>query len=75
MNPGMEMGLYLQVVSILMAIVGVAVPALIAIVGFVFVRNLNERIDDLSDQVDQLWGQVNRDDSCCGFFAHSTRRI
>ena len=54
----MEIGLYLQVISILMAIIGVAVPALIAIVGFVFVRNLNERIDDLSDQVDQLWVEI-----------------
>lgn len=42
-----------------MAIIGVAVPALIAIVGFVFVRNLNERIDDISDEVDQLWVEVN----------------
>ena len=58
----MEIGLYLQVISILMAIIGVAVPALIAIVGIVFVRNFNERIDDLSDQVDQLWVQVKTND-------------
>ena len=59
MKSGMEIGLYLQIISILMAIIGVAVPALIAIVGFVFVRNLNERIDNLSDQVDQLWDRIN----------------
>ena len=58
----MEIEPYLQIVSILMAIIGIAVPALIAIVGFVFVRNLNERIDELSDQVDQLWVQVNPSD-------------
>lgn len=61
MKSGMEIGLYLQVISILMAVIGVAVPALIAIVGFVFVRNLNERIDNLSDQVDQLWDRINAD--------------
>lgn len=43
MNSGMEIGLYLQIISILMAVIGVAVPALIAIVGFVFVRSMNER--------------------------------
>ena len=59
MNSGMEIGLYLQIISILMAVIGVAVPALIAIVGFVFVRSMNERIDNLSDQVDQLWDQTN----------------
>ena len=59
MNSGMDIGLYLQIISILMAVIGVAVPALIAIVGFVFVRSMNERIDNLSDQVDQLWDQTN----------------
>lgn len=59
MNSGMDIGLYLQIISILMAVIGIAVPALIAIVGFVFVRSMNERIDNLSDQVDQLWDQTN----------------
>ena len=55
----MDVTLQLQIISIFMAIIGVALPALIAIVGFVYVRSLNERIDNLSDQIDQLWDHVS----------------
>ena len=55
----MDVTLQLQIISIFMAIVGVALPALIAIVGYVYVRSLNERIDNLSDQVDELWDRVS----------------
>ena len=41
------------------ALVGVALPALIVLVGFVYVRTITERIDNTSDQVDQLWNRVN----------------
>ena len=42
-----------------MGIIGVALPAFIAIVGYVYVRSLNERIDNLSGQVDELWDNVS----------------
>ena len=51
--PGIS--IYLQVVSIFMAVVAVAIPALIAIVGFVYIRSFNDRIDNIADEVDQLW--------------------
>lgn len=51
----MDVTLQLQIISIFMGIIGVALPALIAIVGFVYIRSFNERMDNLSDQVDQLW--------------------
>ena len=50
-----NISLYLQIISIFVALVAVALPALIAIVGFVYIRNFTERIDNISDQVDQLW--------------------
>lgn len=55
----MNITLYLQIISILMAVTGVALPALIAIVGYVYIRNFTERIDNVADQVDQLWDRVN----------------
>ncbi len=55
----MDVTFQLQIISIFMAIIGVALPALIAIVGFVYVRSLNERIDNLSDQIDQLWDHLS----------------
>ncbi len=62
----MEVTLQLQIISIFMAIIGVALPALIAIVGFVYVRSLNERMDNLSDQVDELWDRVSDSDRTTG---------
>ena len=55
----MDVALQLQIISISMANVGVALPALIGIVGFLYVRSLNERIDNLSDQIDELWDHVS----------------
>ena len=55
----MNITLYLQIISTLMAVIGVALPALIAIVGYVYIRNFTERIDNIADQVDQLWDRVN----------------
>lgn len=55
----MNITLYLQIISTLMAVVGVALPALIAIVGYVYIRSFTERIDNVADQVDQLWDRVN----------------
>ena len=62
----MDVTLQLQIISIFMAIIGVALPALIAIVGFVYIRSLNERIDNLSDEVDQLWDHVPGSDRTTG---------
>lgn len=56
----MDIALYLQVVSILIGVVAVALPILITVVAFVYLRRLMGRIDDLSDSVDQLWDHVGR---------------
>ena len=56
----MNTALYLQVVSILIGVVAVALPILITLVAFVYVRRLTGRMDDLSDNVDQLWDHVRR---------------
>ncbi len=50
-----SISLYLQIISIFMAIVAVALPALIAIVGYVYIRGFTEKIDNISADVDQLW--------------------
>ena len=55
----MNIELHLQVISILMAVIAVALPALIAIVGFVYLRNIREKIDNVSALVDELWERMN----------------
>ncbi len=50
----------LQIISILMAVIGVALPSLIAIAGFVYVRRITERMDNLSDQANELRDHVDR---------------
>ncbi len=57
-----NISLYLQIISIFMGIVAVALPALIAIVGYVYIRNFTERIDNISDEVDQLWDLRTEED-------------
>ena len=44
-----------------MGIIGVALPALIAIVAFVYVRQMSERIDNLAEDVDELWDHVKEE--------------
>ncbi len=56
----MNIDLYLQVISILIGVVAVALPILITLVAFVYIKRLMGRIDDLSDSVDQLWDHVRR---------------
>jgi len=56
----MNTALYLQIVSILIGVVAVALPILITVVAFVYVRRLTERVDHLSDEIDQLWRRVGR---------------
>ena len=58
MGEQIDISLYLQIISILMAVTAVALPALIAVVGFIYLRRISERIDNISDQVDQLWDRV-----------------
>jgi len=57
----MNVTLYLQIISMLIGVVAVALPILITVVAFVYVRRLTERIDNLSDEIDQLWNRVGRD--------------
>ena len=54
----MDTSLYLQIISIFMAVIAVALPSLIAIVGYVYIRTFTERMDNISDSVDQLWDRV-----------------
>ena len=49
---------YLQVISILIAVIAVAMPIGIAAVGFVYIRQLTMRIDNLSADVNLLWDEV-----------------
>ena len=57
----MNTALYLQIISILMAVIAVALPALIAIVGFVYVRRMTERIGNIAAEVNELWDCVKKD--------------
>ncbi len=54
----MNIELHLQIISIFMGVIAVALPALIAIVGFVYIRNIREKVDDISGQVDELWDRM-----------------
>jgi hypothetical protein len=56
----MNIDLQLQIISILMAVIGVALPSLIAIAGFVYVRRITERMDNLSDQANELRDNLDR---------------
>ncbi|MCY3825123.1 MAG: hypothetical protein OXG62_14790 [Nitrospinae bacterium] len=56
----MNIELQLQIISILMAVIGVALPSLIAIAGFVYVRRITERMDNLSDQTEELKDHIAR---------------
>lgn len=57
----MNIALYLQIISILMAVIAVALRALIATVGFVYVRRMTERIDNIATEVNELWDRVRKD--------------
>ncbi len=61
----MEVTLQLQIIAIFMGVIGVALPALIAIVAFVYVRQINERIDNLAADVDDLWDHVKKKTIAC----------
>ena len=54
----MSPDVYLQVVSILMAIIAVLVPIGITAVAFVYIRQITERLDNLSGEVDKLWDRL-----------------
>ncbi len=54
----MNTSLYLQIISIFVAVIAVAIPSLIAIVGYVYIGTFTERMDNISDSVDQLWDRV-----------------
>ena len=59
----MDTELQLQILSIVIAVfvgvVGVLLPVLIAVVGFVYIRRFEERITNVSNQVDELWDRVS----------------
>jgi len=46
-----------------MAVIAVALPALIAIVGYVYIGKITERIDNIADDIDELWGRVSENQS------------
>ena len=55
----MDVSIYLQIISIFVAIIAVALPALIAIVGYVYIRNIAERIENIAADVNELWDRVS----------------
>jgi len=55
----MNFELFLQIISIFIAVIAVALPALIVFGGYLYLRRFEDRIDDLSDQVDQIWNAVS----------------
>ncbi len=57
----MDNSLYLQVISIFMGVIALAVPRCIAFIGSVYYKRITERIDNLADDVDQLWNRMNDD--------------
>ncbi len=59
----MNIELQLQIISILMAVVAAALSGLITIVGFVYLRNFREKIDEISGQVDELWDRMGENRS------------
>lgn len=58
----MDTELQLQILSIVIAafvaIAGALIPVLIAIVGFVYIRRFEERMTNISDEVDMLWDRL-----------------
>ena len=57
----MDNSLYLQVISVFMGVIALAVPGLIVFIGSVYYKRITERIDNLADVVDQLWDHMNDD--------------
>lgn len=56
----MEFELFVQIISIFIAVIAVALPALIAVGGYLYLKRFEDRIDNLSDQVDQIWDRINK---------------
>ncbi len=54
----MNLDIYLQIISILMAVIAVGIPTIAALVIFVYIRKINETVDSLSDEVNLLWGEL-----------------
>ena len=51
--------LFLQIVTLFIAVIAVALPALIALAGYVYIKRFAEQLDNLSDQVDQIWDHID----------------
>ena len=58
----MDVTIQLQIIAILMGVIGVALPALIAIIAFSYLNRINERIDNLAGDVDDLWNRISESD-------------
>ena len=55
----MDITIQLQIIAIFMGIIGVALPAFIAIIAYVYVNKINERTDNIAGDVDDLWDQIS----------------
>ena len=55
----MDINTQLQIISIFTGVIGVALPAMIAIVAFVYVRRLNEKTENVAADVDELWARLS----------------
>lgn len=47
--------LQLQILSILMGLVGVVVPAIILVAGVVYVRRFEDRLSNMNSDIDAMW--------------------
>ncbi len=50
----MNFELFLQIIAIFVAVIAVALPAVIVLGGYIYIKRFEDRIDNLSDQVDQI---------------------
>ena len=50
---------YLQVISISIALAAVGIPVIIGLVGFWYVRQIKDGMERLTNQVDELWDNIN----------------
>ncbi len=54
----MPLDIYLQIISMLMAVIAVVVPVGITVAGYVYVKQLTAKIESLTAEVNLLWNKV-----------------
>ena len=49
---------YLQIISMLIGVVAVALPLFIVTLGFVYIKRTERKIDNVSGDVSELWDKI-----------------